>query len=218
VTPFNEKNWHVVTYITTAGGGAPLYDVGRNELLAKTAKVHHYVVGTIEGNALTLRAIDVDGNEFDKHVITKNDDGTVTEEYRKAAKPEEALAVSTCIVSHECKGGNIYPEIEGVPSQEKEAALKFDVESAKLAKGDEVELIVRLAPESKDSYELIPAEITSAKRLPVLELLEGKLKSKVPVKKGRGGYEPVLAFECEYKLYRGGKVYYTGKTWTLPVQ
>jgi hypothetical protein len=217
VTPHGKKE-HVVTYFTTAGAGAPLYDTGRNELLAKTAKVFHYMFASIDGNTLTLKAIDADGKEFDSHVVSKNDDGTVTEEYRKTAKPEEALAFSTCIVSHECQDGNVYPKIEVLPAPDKEVKVLFDVESAKVPKGDEVEVTVRLAPESLEGYELIPAAITPDKKLPILEYFEGKLKAKGPVTKGRDGYNPPLAFECEYKLYRAGKLYYTGKTWTQPLK
>ena len=58
-------------------------------------KINHYVVMEIDGDQLTMRAIDIDGKEFDRHTIVKNPDGSVTDAYRAKARPEEALIAST---------------------------------------------------------------------------------------------------------------------------
>lgn len=55
-----------VTYVVTAGAGAPLYE--NNQALSYTAlsvEAHHYLVGVVEGGQMTLSAYDLAGNLLD---------------------------------------------------------------------------------------------------------------------------------------------------------
>ncbi|MFB0537964.1 MAG: metallophosphoesterase [Anaerolineae bacterium] len=55
-----------VTYIVTGGGGAPLYQKGRdNPASVYFASVHHFVQITLSGDTLHGVAIEPDGTEFD---------------------------------------------------------------------------------------------------------------------------------------------------------
>ena len=56
-------------YVTTGGGGAPLYGVRSSSLLATSASKYHYVRASVEGRRLTLRAIDRNGELFDEATI-----------------------------------------------------------------------------------------------------------------------------------------------------
>lgn len=56
-----------VLYITTGGGGAPLYPIGTLTPETKCAKVvNHYVRIRISGDKLNLEAVDLTGTVFDK--------------------------------------------------------------------------------------------------------------------------------------------------------
>lgn len=56
-----------VTYVTTAGGGAPLYALGPALPERKAARVtHHYCLLRAEGKTLSLEAIDLEGKVFDR--------------------------------------------------------------------------------------------------------------------------------------------------------
>ena len=55
-----------ITYVVTAGGGAPLYDNNQNwSYTATFAETQHYVIGRIEAGTLTLTAYDLAGNVLD---------------------------------------------------------------------------------------------------------------------------------------------------------
>lgn len=55
-----------VTYVVTAGAGAPLYEIHGNARMAVGRKAHHFVEVDATPNALQLRAIDSDGKVFDR--------------------------------------------------------------------------------------------------------------------------------------------------------
>lgn len=52
-------------YVTTGGGGGPLYPVNFAPQIAVAASVHHFVSAEVAGAVLRVRAIDADGNEID---------------------------------------------------------------------------------------------------------------------------------------------------------
>ncbi len=58
-----------VTYVVTGGGGIGTRPVGRSEFTAFSDAVIHFVYVTIEGDRLTLHAIDGAGSEFDSVVL-----------------------------------------------------------------------------------------------------------------------------------------------------
>jgi UDP-2,3-diacylglucosamine pyrophosphatase LpxH len=62
-----------VHYITTGGGGAPLYTPNKvkNPYQIVAKKVYHYCRLTVSGTRLDLHAIDVDGNVIDHFFIRK---------------------------------------------------------------------------------------------------------------------------------------------------
>lgn len=55
-----------VTYVVTAGAGAPLYEIHGNARMAVGRKAHHFVEVDATPEALELRAIDSDGKVFDR--------------------------------------------------------------------------------------------------------------------------------------------------------
>lgn len=61
-----------VHYITTAGGGAGLYDTDSPQPeTVSYSKVEHYVSITVGEDTATLNVIDIDGNEIDKIIVNK---------------------------------------------------------------------------------------------------------------------------------------------------
>lgn len=59
--PANER----VVYVTTGGGGAPVYPAGNASWTAHIASAHHYVRGVATECTLTLEAIGLNGSAFD---------------------------------------------------------------------------------------------------------------------------------------------------------
>ena len=82
----NERN--PVTYIVTAGGGAPLYPApAAGPMLAAGAAEYNFAVVTVEGSRISVRALTPDGRELDSFSYSKKN-GTVEPAWRALAKPE----------------------------------------------------------------------------------------------------------------------------------
>ncbi len=60
-----------VTYITTGGGGAPLYNPGDTLWVDAFQKEYHFCLGHIEGNSLTVNAVSLNGTLLDTFSIVK---------------------------------------------------------------------------------------------------------------------------------------------------
>ena len=64
---------HGITYLVTGGGGAPLYDVTPDTpFIKKTKKAHHYCELTVNGDTISVRAVEPDGNVIEAFSIKAN--------------------------------------------------------------------------------------------------------------------------------------------------
>lgn len=62
-----------VTYVTTSGGGGPLYEVTGDHFTAVVQRRHHHMRLQIDGEICSISAVAVDGEEIDRLVINKSD-------------------------------------------------------------------------------------------------------------------------------------------------
>ncbi len=90
VRPEQEPDSWPVTYITTGGAGAGLYDVISNRLLAEAQSVNHFLLVKISGDSLFLTAHKMDNSIFDSLSIVKHD-GMPDRNYLEMTKPQEQL-------------------------------------------------------------------------------------------------------------------------------
>lgn len=60
-----------VFFLTSAGGGAPLYPLKKRDYVASGRVVHHFTLFEFDGDQVALTAVDRDGNVFDRYVLTK---------------------------------------------------------------------------------------------------------------------------------------------------
>jgi regulation of enolase protein 1 (concanavalin A-like superfamily) len=63
--PLDRPAHERVVYVTTGGGGAPLYPAGRAAWTAHAASVHHYVRGGATSCTLTIEGVGLNGRVFD---------------------------------------------------------------------------------------------------------------------------------------------------------
>ncbi len=84
VAPLRKGKGGYVTYVTSGGGGAPSHDVARSSYHAYAASINHFCLFEIDGEKLTMDAIDAGGNVFDHLEITKKN-GVLNEQYLKTA-------------------------------------------------------------------------------------------------------------------------------------
>jgi Calcineurin-like phosphoesterase/Purple acid Phosphatase, N-terminal domain len=84
-----EKPTSGVLFMTSAGGGASLYRTRARDYVAQEKSAYHFVVLDCDGEEITLTAIDIQGKEIDRHVMT-----------RKPTPPEEFCAYEIEEIRH----------------------------------------------------------------------------------------------------------------------
>jgi len=95
VKPSDDSGALPVTYITSGGAGAELYEVVKNEsVLASSESVNHSIKVLIAGDTLKLQTIRMDGSTLDKLLIIKNKNG-INKEYADQSIPQEMLNLLT---------------------------------------------------------------------------------------------------------------------------
>jgi hypothetical protein len=95
VKPADDPDAFPVTYITSGGAGAELYEVVKNEsVLACSESVNHFVKVQISGDTLKLQSVRMDGSLLDKLLIIKNK-SSFNKEYADHIIPQEKLNLLT---------------------------------------------------------------------------------------------------------------------------
>lgn len=90
VAPPSGAGGSFVTYITSGGGGGPLYDVKPTVYHARAKKIHHSCWFHIKANKLTMNAIDINGNIIDHLEVTKTN-GKLNRQYLETAISAEQV-------------------------------------------------------------------------------------------------------------------------------
>ncbi len=139
-----------ISFITTGGGGAPLYDVTEHPLLAKTAKVLHYCLFTADAKTLRMQTFTPDGKVLDALTISKKD-GQYDEAYLAQAQPMEAAILAQAAA----RLGP--PVLAALPSGSAPVAAVLKVDLPGL--GPETAITVRVADASAESYAAEPVAL-----------------------------------------------------------
>ena len=90
IAPARGTSGGFVTYITSGGGGAPLYDIEPAVYHACVGEIHHFCLFEIKANKLVMDAIDIDGRVIDHLEITKTA-GRLGKQYLLTAVQMEAV-------------------------------------------------------------------------------------------------------------------------------
>jgi uncharacterized protein (TIGR03437 family) len=145
------------TYIVTGGGGAALYPVPSNPILAAGESVHHYLRGEVQGDRLTLHAIRVDGQEFDSVTL------------RAAAKTAIYEVVNAASLTPVLAPGSLV-RIAGeflAPEEKRAAGLPLPVELSGVSVTLEGKLLALLSVSGGRINAQLPYEITGKATLRV---------------------------------------------------
>lgn len=147
VRPENEPDAFPVTYITTGGAGAPLYEVSKNKsVLAKSESVNHFIEVNITGDTLNLQAIRMDGSLLDKFKIVKNGKG-YNHDFYKSIIPQEELNTISMFTS------SISQNISSIPLHYIPVKLKLNLQSAA---NKTIPFKIQLEGESANNYFMKP--------------------------------------------------------------
>lgn len=135
-----------ITYITTGGGGAPLYVSYTHPALAAWATTNHFVVfeatpTTLKGRALTTNEIVLDTFELRKN------NGAYSSSYLAQVYPEETLRLAFDAAP------SLTPEAASAPTTNATGKLMFTLRPMKTYK-QPVALEIGLTPDSAQYYEI----------------------------------------------------------------
>lgn len=126
-----------VTYITSGGGGGPLYDIEPGSYHAYADKIHHFCLFHIKAGRLTMDAIDIKGKVVDHLEITKTD-GRLNKRYLETAIPLEAIRLHQNLHSALAAPLSVQPRKDepftvtykvSVPASGKPVKMKFEFRS-----------------------------------------------------------------------------------------
>lgn len=145
VRPVSQPASRPVTYITTGGAGAPLYDTIRHPFLAFSKSAHHFLLVQIEKNRLTLQARTVSDSLLDEVSWSKNEAG-VDESYSSLVKPQEELNIIRAFT------GALSQKLERLPM--KQLPAEYPVKLQSNAIGEDVDFEISLTDESAKYYRM----------------------------------------------------------------
>ncbi len=143
VRPKNQPSAFPVTYITTGGAGAGLYEVSTNErILAKAESVNHFIDVNIMGDTLNLTAIRMNGSLLDEFQIVKNEFG-YSSDFKEMIIPQEELDMFTMFIS------SISQSISSLPMYSIPATYPLHLQ---MASDQDIPFEIELDHDSKKNY------------------------------------------------------------------
>jgi len=185
--PSDQPDAWPVTYITTGGAGAGLYESIPNTHLAKTESVNHILLVHINSDTLHLKAIRLDKSIMDEFRIIKQG-GHYDQPYLSFVKPQEDMDVYMLFASRLLLRFSKIPTATDPAT----AGLSFPVSGI----DEEIPFKFRLTKESAKHYRIDPIEgvVKPGERFSATV----NLYAKHPVKNNGRYFDPPVVFEVEY--------------------
>ncbi len=147
--PSKEKNSWPVTYITTGGAGAGLYEAIDHEFTAFTKSINHFITIKLTENSLEFKALLPDKTLLDEFKINKKD-GLYDSSYLSLIKPQEVMDV------HMIFAKKLLIRFNQKPSTTAPAIKEIKFESINV--DEDIKFKVYLAKESAHHYKIEPLE------------------------------------------------------------
>lgn len=193
--PANEPDGWPVTYITTGGAGAGLYEITQNPYLAKAESVNHFVYLEISGDSLSARALRNDGSVLDEFTMIKTGK-SYDQPYMSLVLPQENLDILTMFTRA------VSFSIRTLPLDDHPARAMVNLKSTV---AEDLSFKVSLSSESATRYEMEPVSGVlkgfESLNLPV------NILSKTSMTVSRwGDIEPTIRLAVDYEL--GGQSYH----------
>ena len=187
--PKSEPDSWPVTYITTGGAGASLYEAISGQGMAFTKSVNHFLKVDIKNAQIIIKALGVDGKTIDSVSWSKSK-GSFNKEFLASIKPQENLDIMNVFNSQISKRMERLPMVE-VPYK---PYLLLDAKNIK----EDIEYTIRLAEESEGKYKMQAVSGTVKAGTATDIRLEIYGRTTMTVSKW-GDLRPVLRLIAEYK-------------------
>jgi len=198
IRPDGMPDGTAVTYITTGGAGAGLYEsVSIPSVLAYARSVNHFVDVQIDGDVLEMSTIDMEGKVLDSLRIVKKNGERVFSDKVIPAELLNTVTEFTSVVS-----GDIFD----VPLHYRPALYEIDMHS--WSSGD-IPYTISLTPRSGETYLMEPYTDTLRPGTDRKIFLEIRRKKEITIS-DRGIFSPALQLMVIYE-YMGKKDTIVGK-------
>ncbi len=195
VRPPRGEEGTCVTYITSAGGGAPLYDIRKTAYHAVAEKVHHFCIFEVAGDKLSMKAIDITGRTIDRFELQKSN-GKKDPQYLKDAVPLEAVRLHQLL-------HNTWPiPLDSVPGKGEKFKVKFRFTVGELPAAAKMTFRLHC---NREDYETKDQQTVQLDRKGGEVEVELTTPGLVPLNEGRSKahgrlLKPPLRVECTYQL------------------
>jgi len=189
VRPSDSNGW-AVTYITTGGAGANLYDIRKNDFLASTFSDYHFIYFDIKNNILSMKVFSTNDFLFDELTINKRGN-RFDKKYFSKVISQEKLNFITEFTRSLAESLTSIP-LRTVPVKRR-ISLKYRV------KNRQIKFKISLANESREFYEMESLEsvLYGDKR----KDFEMKIFSKCDITVSQWGeIKPPLRLEGEFEI------------------
>ncbi len=197
------KDASPVTCITAGGGAATLSDIQPDFLLAEAKKEYHFCLFEIDGNRLSMKTINIDGNVIDRIKLTRTD-GRLDEFYVNTAVSTEAVTFHQEVVEELTAYTHSLPK--------KDEAFEVTLKISGITMDEDLRLVCQLRW-SNGAYEHSgPQEVVVKPKGDDIKL---RFRVMLPVDVSltyKKHFDPPLYIHCEYETAHG-------RAWTdVPVE
>lgn len=185
-----EQNSWTITYITTGGSGAGLYEAIQHPVLAYAKSTNHYADVKVSAESFELQVYEIDGTPMDSLVITKNANGTQADDYLASARSRRELDIMGVFA------GPISWSLDSPPLFHRPANKEFNLNAGSIS--EPIKFKLRLSETSLPNYKMEPyvGELIPGQNLEILLKIWGKSDLKVS---GWGQIDPPFRIIAEYE-------------------
>lgn len=197
--PERTKRSSYVTYITSGGGGAPTYSIRPGAFLARTKRIRHFCLFSIDGDKLTMDTISADGEVID-HIELNKTNGRLNESYLQTAVPMELVSL------HQ----NLFQSLSSVYMQVPQKGRPFGV-TYELSNPTSIDVVKATLSfrDEEGTYQLGKSKTVAIPKAPesVCVKLTAMPLAKVKAKAGKSSkpkpLRPALWIDCHYETTLG---------------
>ena len=193
IKPSNKPDSHPVTYITTGGAGAGLYEVMQHSFLAKAESVNHFIFIEISGDTLRFKAYLKDNSILDSFEMIKAAKD-YNAEYLALVKPQDQLDQLSMFANA------ISFSLNKIPNISHPIIHSFELES--YLANEDIPFEIKLDSLSTNTYQVATVNDTLM-RNEVLKIPVKIYRKDDIILSGWGEMHPELRFRITYKTGLG---------------
>jgi len=184
----NDTTW-AVTYITTGGAGASLYEASPAPSLAFTKSINHFLKVTLDKGNISIKAVSVKGETIDSVSWSKKK-GRISQKYLSGAFSKEEMDIINVFNTP------ISERIDRIPMVHVPLAPVIKLDGTKIK--EDVTFTIHLAEESEGKYKMEP--VTGVLKAGTVMEVQPEIYGRTTMSVSKWGtLKPVLRLIADYE-------------------